>query len=128
MAERVDVLEASHEALQTELADTERHIQLGYQRAEKLRTALEALQDLLGDESAVELKKLGDPSGESGENGSVSRTMDKLQGEGEKSDKGKSAKAKGDEAAATAGGANGDAAKGDAAEGPTPVWLETKEA
>ena len=54
--------------------------------------------------------------------------MDKLQGEGEKSDKGKSAKAEGDEAAATAGGANGDAAKCDAAEGPTPVWLEKKEA
>ena len=125
MAERVDVLEASHEALQTELADTERHIQLGYQRAEKLRTALEALQDLLGDESAVELKKLGDPSGESVENGSVSRTMDKLQGEGEKSEKGKSSQAKGDEAAVTAGG---ETAKGAAAEGPTPVWLETKEA
>ncbi len=123
MAERVDVLEASHEALQTELADTERHIQLGYQRAEKLRTALEALQDLLGDESAVELKqKPGEPSGE---NGSVSRTMDKLQGDGEKSEKGKSAQAKGDESADTAGG---EAAKGDAAEGPTPVWLETKEA
>ncbi len=125
MAERVDVLEASHEALQTELADTERHIQLGYQRAEKLRTALDALQDLLGDESAAELKKPGELSGESGETGSVSRTMDKLQGEGEKSEKGKSAKGTVDEAAVTAGG---EAAKGDAAEGPTPVWLETKEA
>ncbi len=128
MAERVDVLEASHEALQTELADTERHIQLGYQRAEKLRTALEALQDLLGDESAVELKKLGGPGGESGENGSVSRTMDKLQGDGEKSEKDKSAQAEGDEAAVTASGAKGNAAKGDDAEGPTPVWLETKKA
>ena len=125
MAERVDVLEASHEALKTELADTERHIQLGYQRAEKLRTALEALQDLLGDESAVELKELGELSGESGQNGSVSRTMDKLQGDGEQSEKGKSAQAKGEAAAVTAGG---DAAKSDAAEGPTPVWLETKEA
>jgi len=122
MAERVDVLEASHEALQTELADTERHIQLGYQRAEKLRTALEALQDLLGDESAAARKKLEEPSGEGGENGSVSRTMDKLQGE--KSEKGKSSQAEGDPAAVTAGG---DAAKGDA-EGPTPVWLEKKEA
>ena len=122
MAERVDVLEASHEALQTELADTERHIQLGYQRAEKLRTALEALHDLLGDESAVELEQL---SGESGENGSVSRTMDKLQGEGEQPEKGKSAQAEGDAAAVTAGG---EAEKSDAADGPTPVWLETKEA
>ncbi len=125
MAERVDVLEASHEALKTELADTERHIQLGYQRAEKLRTALEALHDLLGDESAVELKKMEELSGESGENGSVSRTMDKLQGEGETPEKGKSAQAEGDPAAVTAGG---EAAKGEAAEGPTPVWLEKKEA
>ncbi|MEJ2339531.1 MAG: hypothetical protein P8Y15_11675 [Gemmatimonadales bacterium] len=52
MAERVDVLEASHEALTTELAETERQIQGCYQRAEKLRTALEALQELLGDQAA----------------------------------------------------------------------------
>ena len=99
MAERVDVLEASHEALRTELAETERQIQMGYQRAEKLRTALEALQGLLGADAVVELKEMeGD--------GSVSQVMDKLQ-----KDDGKKGKGEGEEA-----------------EEQTPVWLEKKEA
>ena len=101
MAERVDVLEASHEALTTELAETERQIQGCYQRAEKLRTALEALQGLLGDQSVVELQQL------EGGDGSVSKVMDKLQEseDGKKGDKGESKEAE-----------------------QTPVWLEKKEA
>lgn len=109
MAERVDVLEASHEALKTELAETERQIQGCYQRAEKLRTALEALQGLLGDEAVIELQTL-EGADQTTEDGSVSKVMDKLQ----ESD-GETAKGKG---------------KGDAKEETeqTPVWLEKKEA
>lgn len=106
MAERVDVLEASHEALTTELAETERQIQGCYQRAEKLRTALEALQELLGDQAVVELQQLEGLDGEAGD-GSVSKVMDKLQedGDGKKAGKGESKEAE-----------------------QTPVWLEKKEA
>ena len=104
MAERVDVLEASHEALTTELAETERQIQGCYQRAEKLRTALEALQELLGDQAVVELQQLESLDGDAKGDGSVSKVMDKLQ-EG------------------------GDEKKGESKESEqTPVWLEKKEA
>jgi uncharacterized protein YidB (DUF937 family) len=107
MAERVDVLEASHEALNTELAETERQIQGCYQRAEKLRTALEALQGLLGDQAAVELQQLEGLDGDAKGDGSVSKVMDKLQegGDGKKADKGDSKESE-----------------------QTPVWLEKKEA
>ena len=98
MGERVDVLEASHEALRTELAETERQIQMGYQRAEKLRTALEALHGLLGDDAVVELDQAA------GDN-NVSQVMDKLQKDGKKG--------------------KGEAEE---AEEQTPVWLEKKEA
>ena len=98
MAERVDVLEVSHEALKTELAETERQIQGCYQRAEKLRTALEALQGLLGDESVIEL---------GADDGSVSKVMDKLQEDDGDKGKGKGSKKE---------------------EEQTPVWLEKKEA
>lgn len=101
MAERVDVLEASHEALTTELAETERQIQGCYQRAEKLRTALEALQGLLGDQAVVGLQQL------EGADGSVTKVMDKLQEDGD--------------------GKKGDKADSKEAE-QTPVWLEKKEA
>lgn len=104
MAERVDVLEASHEALTTELAETERQIQGCYQRAEKLRTALEALQELLGDQAVVELQQLEGLDGEAMGDGSVSKVMDKLQD-------------------------GGDVKKGESKESEqTPVWLEKKEA
>lgn len=107
MAERVDVLEASHEALKTELAETERQIQGCYQRAEKLKTALDALQELLGDEAVVQLKNLEAADGKGGD-GSVTKVMDKLQEED---------------------GAKGKAAQGEAqASEQTPVWLEKKEA
>ena len=109
MAERVDVLEASHEALKTELAETERQIQGCYQRAEKLRTALEALQGLLGGETVLELQKL-DGADQVAEDGSVTKVMDKLQeNDGEKG------KAKGKD-------------DGETQEEQTPVWLEKKEA
>jgi hypothetical protein len=107
MAERVDVLEASHEALNTELAETERQIQGCYQRAEKLRTALEALQELLGDQTVVELQQLEGLDGDGKNDGSVTKVMDKLQ----------------------EGGDTKKAAKGESKEGEqTPVWLEKKEA
>jgi uncharacterized protein YidB (DUF937 family) len=107
MAERVDVLEASHEALTTELAETERQIQGCYQRAEKLRTALEALQELLGDQAVVELQQLEGLDGDAKGDGSVTKVMDKLQegGDGKKADKGESKEGE-----------------------QTPVWLEKKEA
>lgn len=106
MAERVDVLEASHEALTTELAETERQIQGCYQRAEKLRTALEALQELLGDQAVVELQHLDGLDGAAKGDGSVSKVMDKLQGDdGKKGEKGESKEGE-----------------------QTPVWLEKKEA
>ena len=107
MAERVDVLEASHEALTTELAETERQIQGCYQRAEKLRTALEALQELLGDQAVVELQQLEGLDGDAKGDGSVTKVMDKLQegGDGKKVDKGESKESE-----------------------QTPVWLEKKEA
>ena len=107
MVERVDVLEASHEALTTELAETERQIQGCYQRAEKLRTALEALQELLGDQAAVELQQLEELDGDAKGDGSVTKVMDKLQegGAGKKADKGESKESE-----------------------QTPVWLEKKEA
>ncbi len=102
------MLEASHEALKTELADTERQIQGCYQRAEKLRTALEALQGLVGGETVLELQKL-DGTDEAAGDGSVSKVMDKLQ-----EDDGEKGKGKGKSGA----------------EEPeqTPVWLEKKEA
>ena len=100
MAERVDVLEASHEALKTELAETERQIQGCYQRAEKLRTALEALHELLGHETVMDLQG----AEAAGKDGSVTKVMDKLQ----------------------EGGGTGEAAAGEAEQ--TPVWLEKKEA
>jgi len=107
MAERVDVLEASHEALNTELAETERQIQGCYQRAEKLRTALEALQELLGDQTVVELQQLEGLDGDAKSDGSVTKVMDKLQ----------------------EGGDTKKAAKGESKESEqTPVWLEKKEA
>ncbi len=106
MAERVDVLEASHEALKTELAETERQIQGCYKRAEKLKTALDALQELLGHEAVVQLKDLEAAGGKG--DGSVTKVMDKLQEEG-----GAKGKAAGDEAQASE---------------QTPVWLEKKEA
>lgn len=106
MAERVDVLEASHEALTTELAETERRIQGCYQRAEKLRTALEALQGLLADQTAAELQQLEALDGAAKGDGSVTKVMDKLQEDG-----------------------GGKAQKGEAkADQQTPVWLEKKEA
>ena len=107
MAERVDVLEASHEALNTELAETERQIQGCYQRAEKLRTALEALQELLGDQAVVELQQLERLDGDAKSDGSVTKVMHKLQegGDGKKADKGESKESE-----------------------QTPVWLEKKEA
>ncbi len=107
MVERVDVLEASHEALTTELAETERQIQGCYQRTEKLRTALEALQELLSDQAAVELQQLERLDGDAKGDGSVTKVMDKLQegDDGKKGDKGDSKEAE-----------------------QTPVWLEKKEA
>jgi hypothetical protein len=108
MAERVDVLEASHEALKTELAETERQIQGCYQRAEKLRTALEALKELLGDEMVLELQKL-EGLDKATADGSVSKVMDKLQEEGGEKGKDKGADAKEESE-------------------QTPVWLEKKEA
>jgi excinuclease UvrABC nuclease subunit len=107
MAERVDVLEASHEALTTELAETERQIQGCYQRAEKLRTALEALQELLGDQAVVELQQLDGLDGAAKGDGSVTKVMDKLQ-EGDDGKKGEKGESKESE--------------------QTPVWLEKKEA
>lgn len=107
MAERVDVLEASHEALKTELAETERQIQGCYQRAEKLKTALDALKELLGDETVVALENLEKANAKGGD-GSVTKVMDKLQEDG---------------------GEKGKAAGGEAQAGEqTPVWLEKKEA
>lgn len=106
MAERVDMLQASHEALKTELAETERQIQGCYQRAEKLRTALEALQQLIGDQAVVDLQQLQAADGSAKGDGSVSKVMDKLQEDG--SPKGNKGEAKQAE--------------------QTPVWLEKKEA
>lgn len=107
MAERVDVLEASHEALKTELAETERQIQGCYQRAEKLRTALEALQGLVADGPVIGLQTVD--GGDAADDGSVSKVMDKLQ-----EDDGETAKGKG--------------SKSEAEPEQTPVWLEKKEA
>jgi hypothetical protein len=107
MAERVDMLQASHEALKTELAETERQIQGCYQRAEKLKTALEALQQLLSDGPVTGLSQ---PEVEAGAKtaGSVTKVMDKLQEDGAGKDK--------------------TAQNEEAVTEPTPVWLEKKEA
>lgn len=103
MSERIDVLEASYDAVRIELDKTQRVIDYLERRATRLREALESLDRLVNSDSAP-------PDADS-----VSRVMDQLQ---------QTARPEGEGSAGERAAEGKKPAAKESAREPVPTWLK----